>query len=404
MRIIATLHLTAPSVTRMNPPLLPRERASRDFSLWSVARRFKGATCAAFATEERADMVDTISSTPTERRTRKACHWDIAAGRWGEMRFQMRGINKAIALHLSLPLILTFSLRGRRNGAMRPAPFIHPHPSLCSSLTRERAGVRGSNRQYALTFLFALVPTFMSRLAAILISSTLLTNAAAAQEMPKNWPAPVNDNQVITKLMVERLEVRDGQYGTLSYWEGEAWTGGDINKLWLKSEGGMRKGRVDEADLQAFYSRAAAPFWDLQLGARHDFGTHGGPGRDWAAFGVKGLTPYRFDMDITGYVGDAGRAGARFKVKYNLLLTQRLVLTPELEINAYTKQDPSFGTGAGLADMDAGIRLRYEIRREIAPYIGVAWTKKYGGTASLARAGGDVVHDTYAVIGIRVWR
>lgn len=265
--------------------------------------------------------------------------------------------------------------------------------------------MRGSNRQYASLFLNPLIVTFMSRLAAILmVSSTLLVNAAAAQEIHKDWPAPINDNQVITKVMLDRLEVRDGHYGTLSYWEGEAWTGGDIHKLWLKSEGGVRKGRVDEADLQAFYDRAVAPFWDLQLGARHDFGTHGGTGRDWAAFGVKGLAPYRFDMDITGYLGQAGRAGARFKVKYDLLLTQRLVLTPELEFNAYTKQDPSFGTGAGLADMDAGIRLRYEIRREIAPYVGVAWTDKFGGTASLARAEGNVVHDTFAVIGIRVWR
>jgi copper resistance protein B len=245
----------------------------------------------------------------------------------------------------------------------------------------------------------------MSRLAAILIvSSTLLVNAAAAQEIHKDWPSPIDDNQVFTKLMLDRLEVRDGHYGTLDYWEGEAWIGGDIHKLWLKSEGGVRRGRVDEADLEAFYGRAVAPFWDLQLGARHDFGTHGGPGRDWAAFGVNGLAPYRFDMDITGYVGEAGRAAARFKVKYDLLLTQRLVLTPELEFNAYTKQDPSVGTGAGLADMDAGIRLRYGIRREVAPYIGVAWTNKFGGTASLARAEGDVVHDTYAVIGIRVWR
>ena len=286
-------------------------------------------------------------------------------------------------------------------------PHLTPPSGMQTNLPlppRERAVVRGSNRQYASIFLSPLILTFMSRLAAILIASTPLASAAAAQETPKDWPSPVNDNQVFTKLMLDRLEVRDGQYGTLSYWEGEAWTGGDINKLWLKSEGGVRKGRVDEADLQAFYSRAIAPFWDLQLGARHDFGTHRGPGRDRAAFGVKGLAPYRFDMDITGYLGDSGRAGARFKVKYELLLTQRLVLTPELEINAYTKQDPSFGTGAGLSDMDAGIRLRYVIRREIAPYIGVAWTNKYGGTASLARADSEVVHDTYAVIGIRVWR
>lgn len=244
----------------------------------------------------------------------------------------------------------------------------------------------------------------MSRPGVVLISCVLLANAAAAQETPRDWPAPVHDNQVITKVMLDRLEVRDGYYGTLSYWEGEAWTGKDINKLWLKSEGGVRKGRVDEADLQAFYSRATAPFWDAQIGLRHDFGVHGGPGRDWAAVGIKGLAPYRFDINITGYISDAGRTAARIKVKYNVLLTQRLVLTPELEFNAYTKQNPSFGTGAGLADMDAGIRLRYEIRREIAPYIGVAWTNKFGGTANLARINRDVVHDTYAVIGIRVWR
>ncbi|EQD70574.1 Copper resistance B precursor, partial [mine drainage metagenome] len=128
-------------------------------------------------------------------------------------------------------------------------------------------------------------------------------------------------------------------------------------------------------------------FWDSTLGVRHDFGN--GPGRNWAAFGVQGLAPYWFDIEATGYVGAGGRTAARFKAEYELLITQRLILQPEFEANLYGKPDPAWRLGSGLSDASLGLRLRYEIRREFAPYIGVVWQRVFGGTADLRRAEGN---------------
>ncbi|HKJ07686.1 MAG TPA: copper resistance protein B, partial [Gammaproteobacteria bacterium] len=223
---------------------------------------------------------------------------------------------------------------------------------------------------------------------------------SAAGEPPGDWPSPVHDNVVLSKIMLDRLELRHTDAGNLAYWEGQAWVGGDINKLWLKSEGGVLKGRTEEADLEALYSRAMTAFWDLQAGVRHDFGIGDKPAREWAAIGLKGLAPYRFDVDATAYVGTAGRTAARVKAEYEVLLTQRLILMPELEFNAYGKEDRARGLGSGLSDVGLALRLRYEIRREFAPYAGVRWTRKFGGTADFARQGGEAVQDTQWVVGL----
>lgn len=208
---------------------------------------------------------------------------------------------------------------------------------------------------------------------------------------------------ILAKVMLDRLEGRDTDAGGLTYWEGQAWIGGDIHKLWLKTEGEALKNTTERSDLEALYSRAVAPFWDVQAGVRHDFQTGGKPARDWAAFALKGLAPYRFDVDATAYLGGDGRTAARLKAEYNLLFTQRLVLMPEIEANLYGKSDPARALGSGLSDVDLGLRLRYEIRREFAPYIGVVWTHKYGGTADFVRQNGDAVRDTQYVLGLRAW-
>lgn len=241
-------------------------------------------------------------------------------------------------------------------------------------------------------------------LAAVVASQALLfTATSAAGETGNNWSPPVHDNIVLSKIMLDRLEVRGTDAGNLAYWEGQAWVGGDINKLWLKSEGGVLKGRTEEADLEALYSRAMTAFWDLQAGVRHDFATGDKPAREWAAIGLKGLAPYRFDVDATAYVGTAGRTAARVKAEYEVLLTQRLILMPELEFNAYGKEDRARGLGSGLSDLGLALRLRYEIRREFAPYAGVRWTRKFGGTADFARQVGEAVQDTQWVVGLRSW-
>ncbi len=154
-------------------------------------------------------------------------------------------------------------------------------------------------------------------------------------------------------------------------------------------------------ELQALYSRAIAPFWDLQLGWRRD--VRPSPDRDWLAFGVKGLAPYYFDIDAALFVGDEGRTAARFQLEYELMLSPRLALVPEIEVNLYGRDDEAVGIGSGLAEIEAGLRLRYEIRREFAPYIGVNWTRLYGATADYALEEGDNVDEFQFVFGISFW-
>lgn len=183
-------------------------------------------------------------------------------------------------------------------------------------------------------------------------------------------------------------------------WEVEAWYGRDFDKLWLRSEGERETGHLD-ARTELFWDHAFAGFWDWQLGARHDSGL--GKTRDWAAFGVQGLAPYWIAIEATAYVGEQGRTAARLRAEYELLLTQRLVLQPELELNLYGRSDAQRDVGAGLSDAAFGLRLRYEIRREFAPYVGVVWTHRFGDAADIARAAGRYAADTQLVAGVRLW-
>jgi copper resistance protein B len=144
-----------------------------------------------------------------------------------------------------------------------------------------------------------------------------------------------------------------------------------------------------------------AAYWDVQLGVRQDGGT--GPNRSWLAVGVQGLAPYWFEIDAAAYVSDEGRSALRLEAEYELLLTQRLVLQPRLEVNFYGKQDAERGLGSGLSDLTAGLRLRYEIRRELAPYVGIEWAGKFGATADYAEAEGEDRHETRVVAGVRFW-
>ncbi len=211
----------------------------------------------------------------------------------------------------------------------------------------------------------------------------------------------MDDDPLLTMLVVDQLEIRNNDGRDPLVWDAEGWIGKDLHKLWIKTEGEYVDSRVEEVELQALYSRAVAPFWDIQLGWRRNIRPT--PNRDWLAFGVKGLAPYFFDIDAALFVGDAGRTSARLQVEYEIMLTQRLVLVPEIELNLYGKDDPATGIGSGLSNIDAGLRLRYEIRREFAPYIGLNWTKLYGDTADFARAEEVDTDDIQFVFGIRAW-
>jgi copper resistance protein B len=209
------------------------------------------------------------------------------------------------------------------------------------------------------------------------------------------------DDPLVAKVMIDKLEVRNTDGPDPLVLDADAWIGYDLNKLWFKTEVEQVDGETEEAELQLLYSRAIAPFWDLQLGWRRDIRPE--PHRDSLALGFKGLAPYLFEVDAALFVGEAGQLGARMDAEYEYLFTQRLILTPEFEVNLHTKDDPEVGIGSGLSDMQLGLRLRYEIRREFAPYVGVNWTKQFGQTADFARAEGEDTSDVQLVAGIRAW-
>lgn len=205
------------------------------------------------------------------------------------------------------------------------------------------------------------------------------------------------------KFAMFKLDDFEHSYGNdmnATAWNAEASYGGDFDKLWLRSEG-ERESRRTDARIEAFWDHAFASFWDWQLGVRHDFGSgpqRNVPDRSWAAFGVQGLAPYWFEIEATAYVGDGGRTAARFRAEYELLLTQRLILQPEIELNWYGHRDRARAISTGLSDAEFGLRLRYEIRREIAPYVGVAWKHRSDGGESGMRANGAQL-----VTGLRLW-
>ncbi|OZI25885.1 copper resistance protein [Bordetella genomosp. 9] len=208
------------------------------------------------------------------------------------------------------------------------------------------------------------------------------------------------DDAITTHLDLEKLEFahdRDARNGLR--WDGEFWAGTDRDKLWLKSEG-EHEGGDTAGRAEAYWSHAVSPFWDLQLGARRDFG--GGPARTWMGVGVEGTAPYGIETELTAYVGASGRTALALKAQYDLLLTQRLILTPELEANAYGRNDARRDIGSGLSDATLSLRLRYEITREVAPYIGVSFGRKFGDTARYAQADGDSRSDRALLAGVRI--
>jgi copper resistance protein B len=212
----------------------------------------------------------------------------------------------------------------------------------------------------------------------------------------------MRDDPALGMLLLDRLEyvhARDG--GRAIAIDGEAWYGRNFDKLWLKFEGERAGGRLQDLRTEVLWSHAVAPFWDTQLGVRHDFGV--GPARTWAAFGIEGLAPYWFETEATLYVGQGGRTAARVAVEYEARFTQRLILQPSIEANLYGRNDPRRGVGSGLSDVEAGLRLRYEIRREFAPYIGVVWQQRFGRSRDYARAQGESAGDLQFVAGFRIW-
>jgi copper resistance protein B len=211
----------------------------------------------------------------------------------------------------------------------------------------------------------------------------------------------MDDTARTSKVLFDQLEWRNAAEGNAAVWDAEGWYGGDYNKVWLRSEGERVGGTTQNARADLLWDHTFARWWSVQAGGRQDFG--GGPGRTWAAVGVQGRAPYWFDTEATFYVGEQGRTAVRLKTEYELLFTQRLILQPEGEANLYGKADPARQLGSGLSDLEIGLRLRYELRREFAPYIGFIWSRQFGGTADRVRESGGNPSDVQFVAGLRAW-
>ena len=218
-----------------------------------------------------------------------------------------------------------------------------------------------------------------------------------------SWQPPVMDNPIIGHVLFNQLEGRTNGPDNEFRWDGEGWIGTDMNRLWFKSEGFLERGRASDGDTEALYDRPI-PFlryFDAQAGVRYDLDSN--RGRTWGAIGIQGLAPYFFEFAPTFYFSDRGRFAGKITGSYDLLITQRLIVQPEFEVNFYTKKDPSRGIGSGPSDLDTGLRLRYEITRKFAPYVGFAYTQTFADTAAFTREEGGIVHDPRFVFGARVW-
>lgn len=224
----------------------------------------------------------------------------------------------------------------------------------------------------------------------------------------ENWSEPIEDSQRFGFLLVDQLEYRiKHNTDNTARWDAQGWYGGDYNRLWVKTEGEWRTGgeRGGEAEIQTLYSRLIAPFWDLQAGLRYDqFSGEGfDRSRGFAVIGLQGLAPYRFELEPALFISQDGDVSARITATYEILFTQRLILQPRLDLDAAAQSAEKFGVGEGLNSLGLGLRLRYEIRREFAPYIGVQWVQRFGETADISRRDAGSAADIAVVVGVRLW-
>lgn len=211
----------------------------------------------------------------------------------------------------------------------------------------------------------------------------------------------MGDEDYLGSFIVDRLEavhVRD-DFSMIYDWQ--AWYGRDYDKLVVRAEGEIDQGTFRNARNEALWGHALTAFWDTQVGVRIDSGL--GTDRVWGAFGVQGYAPYWIYIEATGYVGEEGRTAFRLETEYDVLITQKLILQPRIEVNFYSQSDPSRLVSSGLSNIEAGLRLRYEIKREFAPYIGIEWASTFGSAADAIRAGGNKPEETRFVAGVHFW-
>lgn len=238
----------------------------------------------------------------------------------------------------------------------------------------------------------------------VLLAVVAMPLPALAQQ--PGWPSPIHDEQIFWKVLAEQVEIAATGDGNAVVWDVQGWLGGDYNRLWMKSEGkGARGGHDGDFELQALYGRLVSPFWDVQAGLRYERQLGPGPGlqRVHLVLGVQGLAPYWFELEPALFISDDGDISARIEASYDLLITQRLILQPDFEVDLAVQSVEEWGVGSGVNELALALRLRYELRRELAPYLGVEWSRLFGETAELAAAGGDEPRELAVLGGVRLW-
>ena len=250
-------------------------------------------------------------------------------------------------------------------------------------------------------------PLAAGALAATLGMQAALAAGTGPQSRP-GWPLPVNDATTYGKVLIDRIEYAWGDEEDVLEYDIQAWYGGDYQRLWIETEGedvrsGGEGGEVENFDVQ--YSRLIRPFWDVQagLGFRRTYGSGPDHEQGYLVLGIQGLAPYLFEVDANVRVSEKGDAWFDLEAEHDMRLTQRMYLQPRFEAVVAAGSDEDFGMGTGLNSLRLGLRLRYEFRREFAPYVGVRWWRLYGETADMARADGEPTDDLAVVAGIRAW-
>lgn len=262
----------------------------------------------------------------------------------------------------------------------------HQHGAPQSSAPRAPAEDHSQHQNPA-----APLPTFIPR----------LTDEERKAAFPDVEGHPAHDRSINYFVLFDQLEWQTGGGSHAFSWDTKGWMGQDRNRLWFRLEGDRSGGRTEQAQTNLLYGRAIARWWDVTAGIRVD--TLPDTPRTALALGVQGLAPYWFEVEASAYVEPSGRTHVRFETEYDLLITNRLVLQPLVEFEIYGRADRERLIGTGLSTGEFGLRLRYEFRREFAPYVGVVWTRKFFGTADQAREAGEDMAGTRLAVGLRTW-
>jgi copper resistance protein B len=234
----------------------------------------------------------------------------------------------------------------------------------------------------------------VTALAACVATHVAAQSAHAPDELPRH---EMLEDPFNRSVLFDKLEAYDADG---LRWDVSMWAGRAFDRFSVRSQGQRTEGTTEHAEVQLLWTHAVARWWEVVAGARADFAP--GPSRNWAAVGIQGLAPFRFGIEATMFVGTGGATAARFDGEYQLLVTNRLILQPHIELDWYGQSDPLRRIDTGLSSVEAGLRLRYEFRRELAPYIGLVRERRFGGTADFARDAGWDADDSSLVVGVRL--